>query len=66
MSNTDAAGRAAKETGAGVNIIKKTSSEYALEKDKPPCPSVMVDGSFVVKNDSVTFEALKDAIKSLG
>jgi hypothetical protein len=56
------AGQAAKELGAEIKVIKKTSPEYAAEKNPPPCPSVMVNDIFVVKNDTVTYEALKTAI----
>lgn len=59
MSLTETAGRAEKELGAEVVIIKKTSPEYALEKDPPPCPSVAVNGRVVARNDIVTIEALK-------
>jgi len=59
-----AAGQAAKELGAEIKVIKKTSPEYAAEKNPPPCPSVMVNDTFVVKNDTVTYEALKTAILS--
>jgi hypothetical protein len=47
-------------------VIKKTSPEYAAEKDPPPCPSVKVNNTFIAKNDTVTYEALKAAIKSSG
>ena len=47
-------------------MIKKTSPEYAAEKDPPPCPSVKVNDTFVVKNDIVTFEMLKSAIQDDG
>jgi hypothetical protein len=60
----DAAGRAEKELGAEITVIKKTSREYAQEKDPPPCPSVMVNGRFIAKNDTVTFDALKAAMLS--
>jgi len=58
----DAVGRAEKEFGAEIRVIKKTSKEYATEKDPPPCPSVMVNGRFIAKNEMVTYEALKAAI----
>ncbi len=58
----EAAGRAEKELGAEIKVIKKTSNEYRMEKDPPPCPSVMVSGKFIAKNDNVKFEALKAAI----
>jgi hypothetical protein len=61
-----AAGQAAKELGAEIKVIKKTSPEYAAEKDPPPCPSVMLNNTFIAKNDTVTYEALKTAIKNSG
>ncbi len=60
----ETAGRAEKELGAEIVIIKKTSPEYAKEKYPPPCPSVMVNGRLIAKNDVVSFEALKNAIVS--
>jgi hypothetical protein len=60
----EAAGRAEKELGAEIRVIKRTSSEYAAEKDPPPCPSVMVNGRFISKKDMVTYEELKAAILS--
>lgn len=54
---------AEKELGAETRTIKKTSQEYAQEKDPPPCPSVMVNGRFIVKNDIISQEALKAAIE---
>ena len=62
MSNMDAARRAEKEFGAEIIVIKKTSPEYAVQKDPPPCPSVMVNGSFIAKNETITFEMLKTAL----
>jgi len=62
--NKEAAGRAEKELGAQIVIVKKTSPEYAKEKDPPPCPSVMVNGRLIAKNDIVFYEALKDALVS--
>ncbi len=59
-----AAGQAAKELGAEIKVIKKTSPEYAAEKNPPPCPSVMVNNTFIAKNDTVTYEALEAAIKN--
>ena len=64
MFNMDAASRAEKEFGAEIVVIKKTSREYSQEKDPPPCPSVMVDESFIARNDTVTYDALKTAILS--
>ena len=60
----DAAGRAVKEFSAEIVVIKKTSPEYAAEKDPPPCPSAIVNGRFIAKNNTVTYEALKTAILS--
>jgi hypothetical protein len=45
-------------------VIKKTSPEYAALQDRPPCPSVAVDGKFIAMNDVVTLEQLKTAIQS--
>ena len=45
-------------------MIKKTSSEYAAEKDPPPCPSVMVNGRFIARGKVVAYEELKAAILS--
>ncbi len=53
MSNLEAARRAEKEFNAVVRVIKKTSPEYAAEKDAPPCPSVKVNSKFIMKNDIV-------------
>lgn len=64
MSNMDAARRAEKEFGAEIKVIKKTSKEYGMEKDPSPCPSVMVNGRFIAKNDTITYEALKTALLS--
>ncbi len=66
MSNLEAAGQAAKEMGAEVRIIKKTSSEYAQERDPLPCPSVVVNGTIVARNDTVTYQALKAVLTSEG
>ncbi len=64
MSNLEAAGQAAKEMGAEVRIIKKTSSEYAQERDPLPCPSVVVNGKIVASNDTVSYQALKAVLTS--
>jgi hypothetical protein len=58
----EAAGRAAKEFGAEIKVIKKTSPEYANEKDPLPCPSVVLNGQVIARNDIITYEALKTAI----
>jgi hypothetical protein len=59
MLNMEAARRAHDELGAEIVVIKKTSKEYSLEKDPPPCPSVLVNGRIIARNDTVTYEALK-------
>ncbi len=58
----EAAGRAEKELGATIQVIKMSSREYALEDDPPPCPSVVVDGRLIVEDAMVTYEALEAAI----
>ncbi len=58
----DAAGRAAKEFGAEIVVIKKTSNEYAALKDPLPCPSVVVNGRIIARNDAVIYQGLKTAI----
>ena len=63
MAITEAAGRAGKELDAEIIIMKKTSTEFAALQEKPPCPSVSVNGKFIAKNDLVTFEQLKIAIQ---
>jgi hypothetical protein len=62
VSITEAAGRAEKEFGAEIRVIKKTSNEYRMEKDPPPCPSVMVNGKFIGRKENVQFEAIRAAI----
>jgi hypothetical protein len=64
MTNLEAARRAEQEFGAGIIVIQKTSAEYAREKNPPPCPSVAVNGTLIVRNDTVTYEGLKAAILS--
>ena len=58
----EAAGQAEKELGAVIKVIKKTSNEYRMEKDPPPCPSVMVNGKLIAKKEIIKCEALKIAI----
>jgi hypothetical protein len=53
---------AATEFGAEIVVIKKTSPEYAAEKDPPPCPSVMVNGKFLVKNGTVGYDDMKSEL----
>lgn len=64
MSNREAAGRAEKEFGALIIVIKKTSPEYAHEKEPLPCPSVVLNGRVIARNDTTTYEALKTALIS--
>lgn len=64
MSNMDVARRAHDELGAEIVVIKKTSKEYGTEKDPPPCPSVLVNGRIIARNDTVTYEALKTALSN--
>ena len=64
MSNMDAARRAENECSAEIKVIKKTSKEYGMGKDLPPCPSVKVNNRFIAKNGTITYEALRTAIIS--
>jgi hypothetical protein len=59
--NLAAASRAEAELGAEIVIVKKTSSEYRPGID-PPCPSVVVNGELLVRDGTVTFEQLRDAL----
>lgn len=60
----DAARRAEKELGAEIVVIRKTSKEYGIEKDPPPCPTVLVNGRTIARKDDITYETLKTAILS--
>jgi len=60
----EAAGRAEKELGAEIIVIKKTSKEYQMEKDPMSSPSITVNGCVVGRNDVITYQALKTAIMS--
>jgi len=62
LANQDAARRAAQEFGAEIRTIKKTSPEYAAEKDQPLCPSVMVDGKFNIRDGVADVELLRAAL----
>ncbi|MGE5173973.1 MAG: hypothetical protein ACM3MD_09090 [Betaproteobacteria bacterium] len=64
MSNMEAAGRAEKEFGAEITMIKKTSPEYVQEKDPLPCPSVLLNGRIIARNETITYQALKTALLS--
>jgi hypothetical protein len=54
----EAAGRAEKELGAAIEVVKKSSRDYSLKDDPPPCPSVMVDGE-LIGTGAVPYEVLK-------
>ena len=62
MMNMQAAEKLRDELGLEVAIIKKTSDEYAREKDPPPCPSVAVGGRFVVRDGVIGYDELKAAL----
>ena len=64
MSNWEAARGAGKKFGAEIVAIKKTSKEYSLMKDPLPCPSFVVNGRIIARNDTITQQALKAAIMS--
>jgi hypothetical protein len=54
----EAAGRAEKELGAAIEVVRKGSPDYAREDDPPPCPSVMVNGELIAEG-AVAYEVLK-------
>lgn len=66
MSHIESARRAEQEFGAEIIVIKKTSPEYAAEKDAPPCPSVKVNDSFLVRKGMVTYEQLTASLLKEG
>ena len=59
QQNTQAAWKANDELGVEVVVIKKTSREYGMEKDPPPCPSVALNNRFIIQNGTVTYDELK-------
>jgi hypothetical protein len=61
----ETAGRAEKELGATIQVVKKSSRDYALEDDPPPCPSVMVNGELIA-DGTVAYEVLKAELLSAG
>jgi hypothetical protein len=63
MMNMQAAQRLREELGLEIFVIKKTSEEYAKEKDPPPCPSVAVDERFVVRDGVIVYDELKAEIQ---
>ena len=58
----ESARRAEKELGAEVVVIMKTSKEYGLETDAPPCPSIKVNDTFVVRRGLITYDQLRAAL----
>ena len=63
MSNLEAAGRAEQELNVQTVVIKKTSREYSQLKDPLPCPSVVVNGRIIARNNTITYQGLKAAIQ---
>jgi hypothetical protein len=61
----ETAGRAEKELGAAVEVVKKGSPEWAREADPPPCPSVMVNGEIVAEG-AIAWAVLEDELRSAG
>jgi len=55
---------AEKEFGAEIVVIKKTTKEYSQMKDRLPCPSVVLNGRIIARNDTVSQQGLKTAIMS--
>lgn len=64
MMNMQAAERLRDELGLELAIIKKTSEEYAREKNPPPCPSVAVGKRFVVQDGVIGYDELKVELES--
>jgi hypothetical protein len=64
MSNLEAARWAEKDLGAEIVVIKKTSKEYSQLRDPLPCPSVVVNGRIIVRNNTITQREFKAAIVS--
>jgi hypothetical protein len=62
MSNLEAARGAEKEFGAEVVVIMKTSKEYQQRQGPLPCPSVVVNGRVIARNNTVTYQSLKTSI----
>ncbi len=59
----EAAGRAERELNTLIQVIKKTSPEYARAREQFPCPSVLLNGRIIVRNDTITYQGLKAAIE---
>ena len=62
MFNMETARGAEKEFGVEIVVVKKTSKEYGQIKDPLPCPSVVVNGRIIARNETVTQQVLKAAI----
>ena len=60
--NLAAALKVKEALGVELVIVKKGSDEYYCESDAPPCPSVAVDGRFIVRDGTVDFDGLKAEI----
>ena len=58
----ESARRAEKDLGAEVVVVMKTSAEYGLMKDAPPCPSVKVNDTFIARKSLITYDQLKAAL----
>jgi hypothetical protein len=54
--------QAEKEFGTKVIIINKTSHAYLAISNPPPCPSVAVNNTFIVRDGVISYEDLKIAI----
>lgn len=59
----EAARRAEEQFKAEIVTIKKPSMTYLMMKERPPCPSVAVNGRYLVQDGTVTFEEIKSAIE---
>jgi hypothetical protein len=61
----EAAGRAERELGAAIEIVKKGSRDFQLEEDPPPCPSVLVDGELIAEG-AIPYEVLEAELLAAG
>jgi len=57
--NMLAAQKAKESMGIDIVVVKKGSDEYYTESYPPQCPSVAIDGKFIVKDGTVDYEQLK-------
>ncbi|MBI5103278.1 MAG: hypothetical protein HZB33_15795 [Nitrospirae bacterium] len=57
---------AEKELGSTLVIISKLSGEYLAEDNPPPCPSVAVGTTLVVKDGTISYDVLKTALCDKG